>query len=416
MFAKAESVLLWFLFLVPAGRGQEFAGNDLFVSAGAGDTILHLGGDGTVKEVIFTTGDLQDPAELSFGAHGHMYVASRGTDRVLEISADGFLVREIGEGSGLDEPFGLAVGANARLYVSAPAQDLVYAFDPSGAFAGTLDGGGVLDEPRGLLAGPGGGLFVCSHATDRLLELGPGGDLLREIGAGSSLDGPDRVCLGENDHLYVTSSETGLVIEFDGSGSEVAVIGAATGMSEASGIAFGPDGLLYVADGGSDRIHRFAADGAPAGDLFLPTSALVALAFAPLRFQANLSGTAQLRGGAAIEIDEQAVLALRAGSKTLFLALSDDADDPLDLASLTGRTEFVFHGWEGYGTAAQERLLHGAQVAAASAGSGVLSLAVDAEGDLDQHGRYRVKDFSGSVHLDGGCVFKGRVRARKLLE
>jgi hypothetical protein len=141
----------------------------------------------------------------------------------------------------------LALGAVARGDDDAP--------DAGAGAAGTAPtaiGAGV----TGLAFDASGRLYVADRRNNRVAILGVGGEPLGQLGAGV-LEHPTGVAVGPGGEVLVSDAEG--VHRFAADGSPAGGFPA----DDPAGIAVAPDATVYVSE--SDQVSRFAADGARLG-------------------------------------------------------------------------------------------------------------------------------------------------------
>lgn len=393
--------------LAQAPAAKDFVPNALFVVHA--DGVAQLAPDCSIAGQL--AGELAAPSDLAFGPNGHLYVVA-GDGVVHELASDGADLHQFGAPTADREPCALAFGPDGHLFVTRAAQDRVLELDKTGATVREFGPGTPLDQPSGLAFGPAGNLFVSSAGTDRILEFVPTGQFVRELGAGSPLDQPGGLAFGPDGKLFVASIATGRVLSFDENGQWVDEIGADLDLQGGLCLAFGPDGFLYVATA-NGTVHLFDAAFASKGSWTSVVPAPVALAFSPYRLEVVLKLKGSTEGSSKMEsLKEKAVLSIAPGSSRLMLALSDDPDDAKDLASLSGSSALVFHGFEAFeNDGAKARLMQGGQLPAMAPDRGVASLSLRVEGKVGTDGRFQVKTASGTLHRSaGGFVFSGTVK------
>jgi outer membrane protein assembly factor BamB len=134
----------------------------LLVASSGGGAVERFAPDGTWLGA-FATG-LFAPADVAFGADGHLFVACPDAGLVLELDEHGRLLRELGAEAGLLSPSSLALAPDGRLAV-AGTSGVVTLLDAQGEAAGQYAAEGTLAAATGLSFGPDGHLYVADASA-----------------------------------------------------------------------------------------------------------------------------------------------------------------------------------------------------------------------------------------------------------
>ena len=155
-------------------RRVDAAGTILTIagSGEAGTNRGSYGGDGGPA----TSGFLQEPTQIAFGADGDLFISDRDNNRVRKVDTKGILTTVAGDGtdgfggdggpaatSPVDDPAGIAVASDGTVYVADSNNGRIRRIDPAGnisTIAGTGAGGttgdggpaskATFEDPEGL--------------------------------------------------------------------------------------------------------------------------------------------------------------------------------------------------------------------------------------------------------------------------
>lgn len=356
--------------------------------------------------------------DLAFGANGHLYVVRNTPGAVLEIDESGAVVAQLGDNTLLPDAQGITFGPSGNLFVVTAGAGAVAEITSSGTPVRTIGGGMPMVAPRDVALDVRGNLYVSSSGTNSIFVFNPCGELVREFGADAGLSEPGQLLFGPGNELFVASRGNRKILRFDVYGSMTAELPLGTAVPR--GLALTPDGRLLVAVDGSSDLLVFEADGDLAGTLAMPSGSQPAgLAFAPLRFQANVVGTMARHGQSTLKINEKATLTYFPGQLQAFLNFTDSAQSGVDVASLSGMATYCFSGNEIIeGTNLGSRTFLGSQVPWPARSDGVFSVVLAFTAKVDPlTGAVSAPKAKGTLyHATAGALLQATVTTTKVLK
>lgn len=387
--------------VAPAGSG--FAGNRLLVSAVGSDSIVEYAA-GEYSRTLAAS-QLDAPRSLAFGPDGKLYVASGSN--IVRFTGTGAVDAVFGSAAGLTNARGLAIGPGGNLFVT--SQDRVLELTRDGSLVRTIGENDALGVPSSLCFGPDDHLFVAAAGSNEVVEYDAGFRRVRALDL-PSLAIPTGIASGPDGKLYVSSFFGNEVLVVDANGAELPPLVDPT-LLLPSGVAVGPNGHVYVASFFGAAILEFDEEGVRIDTLELPDGLAnpEGLAFAPFRFDAELTGRFAASGAPAFKIDESVVLSISPGSNRLMLDLEGGA-----LADAFDADAFVFFGFESANApTAKQRHVLGTEICTLAPGTSQGSLHVSVSGKTQAFGSspaFRPKSAAGTIHRASPLgVFRGEL-------
>jgi len=411
---------LLLILITSAGAATvQFTPNHLFVTGRDTDTnqsaVFEFDEAGSLVRTIPVSTANSYTYGIAFGPDGNLYVAIFGESRVVIVNPSLSTNTVLDSSNGLSSPDALSFGPDGTLYVPNRGNKKIVTRKSDGT-VGEITFSDSNFIPAAVTFGVAGNRYVTDNGNDEVHEQDPSGREIRTFGQGTLGGYPANVLEGPGGLLYVATCGSSVYV-FDSSGTLHSTIHHPD-ISCGYGLAFGPNGNLFVCSFGNGSIIEFTLAGAHVRTITIPTmNNPTYLAFAPHRLTALLKGSVQVTGSGLLKISQSnAVLSVTPGSRTIMLAVPDDAANPSDYASLFGGIWHVFHGFENFSDAdAVLRFYHGNQVTDRPTTDGVGAVSLSVKGVVDTHGWFTVKSVTGNLLRAGdNAQFNGTLTGKPI--
>lgn len=309
---------------------------------------------------------------------------------MIEYAADGTVARTLGPFPNVTTPTGLTFGPDGNLYICYPNEGTILAVNGSGAVVKTLVPGAPAVKPALAAHTAAGKILLLNTDAPMLAEIGEAGALERTSAAATAPSTLQGLAVARDGHAFAGVSTAGEIVEFDSSGARLRTLftdpagmqllqmsatpsenlltlwsgpgqstvrsisraGAVTSYFDAgagaASLAPGPEGYIYIGRA-NGVVSVVLSSGAPIRTIASPDVTeppALAIAFAPFRFNARATGLATRPGVEATKVDETVVLQYFPSHGFVTMTAVDDPGNGADVASLAGRTSFIFRGFE----------------------------------------------------------------------
>ncbi len=270
---------LWlFIFCI---IGPSVARGDLLVGSWQTDSIRRYDDSGLYLGdfVPATSGGLDLPDGMDFGADGNLYVASSNSNQVLRYDGKSGAFIDAFINSGLNGPGNLQFGPDGLLYVCNKNLGQVLRFNPDdGSLESVFASGGGLINPVGLLWKD-GLLYVSDFSAGVIRRYdAKSGDFADNF---ANVPSPLILNLDSSGNVLVSSHSSSNILRFDGKGNPLGSFLNGGPVSCPVGHLFDGNGELWVASWQNHRLLRYnAQNGNYIGEfssgfgLFLPNDLL----------------------------------------------------------------------------------------------------------------------------------------------
>ena len=190
-----------------------------------------------------------------------------------------YIIGRLGAEPGqMDLPLGVALDTSGNLYVVDSGNSRIQKFDPRGrslAAVGTAGAApGQFNQPSDIAVDAAGNVYVADTWNHRIQKFSPDltpilswGQPTRDLinPAPDRFWGPRGIAIDHQGNILVADTGTNRIRRYAPDGAHLGDFGRrgkeAGEFEEPTGIAVGPDGAIYVAEAGNARIQKFDASG-----------------------------------------------------------------------------------------------------------------------------------------------------------
>jgi len=219
------------------------ASGNVFVTGASSDNAFKITPDGTITEIIDSTGDgggniLNAPFDIATDSSGNVFVTGFFSANAFKITPDGTITEIIdstGDGGGntLDAISYIATDSSGNVFVTGGTSSNAFKITPDGTITEIIDstgdgGGNTLDNPRHIAIDSSGNVFVIGGSSDNAFKITPDGTITEIIdstgdGGGNTLDGPFGIAIDSSDNVFVPgdTSNNAFKITPDGTITEI---------------------------------------------------------------------------------------------------------------------------------------------------------------------------------------------------
>lgn len=381
-------------------RAEEFEENHLFVSCTGNHAIIEFDENLQFVRTFFPPG-LSKPRAIAFGPNGMLYAASFDSQQVFEIRPDGSVSRKY-TFTGTVGPNALAFGPSGHLFVNGFHDKKIHELD---VLSPTFTEFGPIPLQTHALMDieftASGTILGVAMDQSLYYEVNLLGQVVR-VKQLENLALPMSIAIGPFQQPWLGSFGKQAVIRTTAFLAPLNTFSSVE-FAAPAGLAFGPNGDLFSCQEAGNRVIRFSPhDFQVKGSIGfnIPTMQNpVGIAFAPSRFEAEIEGKVALADEGYESFDEDVILAVSPGSRTIMVMFEEGMDGD-GLASKLVQPGMTFHGTEVLDEG-KKRLSDGNEVHLNSA-SGIGSISLEVRGKTDGNfAFYEVSKASGRISRGG---------------